>query len=293
MASELIDEELITDVVQEPDEQEPDEAKPPFVTEQPFVAKQPAAEKATKTFQQAFPQQAFPQATPSPEQEARKPGIRTVVALPVVQKMSAAIARVPELQQLGERLAPLAMVDNHVRLGISGCRPGDGASTVATALAMDMSQRLGLPTLLVDAHLRNPALHRFFAMSGNKAPEVELNGWLQIRSTGWPGLELANCCLTGSLAQRRELLDQLETLLDRYPAAVIDLGVARLDARMLPVSRPTDPMLLVVRYGHTERQELANTAAALRAANRAVAGVILNCASGNPVNHRNLISARI
>jgi Mrp family chromosome partitioning ATPase len=45
---------------------------------------------------------------------------------------------------------------------------------------------------------------------------------------------------------------------------------------MLPLARPGDPVVLVVRYGHTERQELATTAGALRAANRAIAGVILN-----------------
>jgi len=44
----------------------------------------------------------------------------------------------------------------------------------------------------------------------------------------------------------------------------------------LPLMRPTDPILLVVRYGQTERKELATAAAALRAADRTVAGVILN-----------------
>jgi len=63
---------------------------------------------------------------------------------------------------------------------------------------------------------------------------------------------------------------------------VIDLGVTRLDARMLPLARSTDPILLIVRYGSTERQELATTVSALRAANRAVAGVILN-ATVDPV----------
>jgi len=57
---------------------------------------------------------------------------------------------------------------------------------------------------------------------------------------------------------------------------VIDLGVARLDPRMVPLMRPADPILLVVRYGQTERKELATSAAALRAADRSVAGVIMN-----------------
>ncbi len=48
---------------------------------------------------------------------------------------------------------------------------------------------------------------------------------------------------------------------------------------MLPLARPEDPILMVVRQGHTERRELATTTSALRAARRSVAGVILNDAT--------------
>jgi Mrp family chromosome partitioning ATPase len=75
------------------------------------------------------------------------------------------------------------------------------------------------------------------------------------------------------------LFDEFETLLGAYPAVIIDLGVTRLDARMLPLARSEDPILMVVRQGHTERRELATTASALRAARRTVAGVILNDAT--------------
>ncbi len=47
---------------------------------------------------------------------------------------------------------------------VTGCRPGDGASTIAMGLALDLSQRLGLRTLLVDAHLRRPGLHKMFPL---------------------------------------------------------------------------------------------------------------------------------
>jgi Mrp family chromosome partitioning ATPase len=48
---------------------------------------------------------------------------------------------------------------------------------------------------------------------------------------------------------------------------------------MLPLARSNDPILMVVRQGHTERRELSTTASALRAARRSVAGVILNDAT--------------
>jgi hypothetical protein len=72
----------------------------------------------------------------------------------------------------------------------------------------------------------------------------------------------------GSTLQNRD-----EVLLGNYPAVVVDLGVTWLDSGMSPLIRPTDPILLVARYGQTKRQELASAAAGLRAANRALAGV--------------------
>src|ERR1700730_7063430 len=81
----------------------------------------------------------------------------------------------------------------------------------------------------------------------------------------------------GSTLQNRD-----EVLLGNYPAVVVDLGVTWLDSGMSPLIRPTDPILLVARYGQTKRQELASAAAGLRAANRALAGVIFNAAA-NPV----------
>lgn len=205
-------------------------------------------------------------------------GLGQLVPLPILDEAPGRVARSSAIRRLSEQLAPLAVIENSVRLLVSACRPGDGASTVASALAIDLSQRLGLRTVLVDAHLRHPSLHRTFMPPG-RAPELVLDGSLQIRSTEWPRLDLATCSPVSSDEERRQQLSDFEGLLNRYPAAVIDLGVPRLDARMLPLARPNDPVLLVVRYGYTERNELATTVAGLRAANRSVAGVVMNGAT--------------
>jgi Mrp family chromosome partitioning ATPase len=209
---------------------------------------------------------------------ARVAGTNPLVPLPVLDQVPAAVARAGAIRDLSERLAPLAVVENSVRLGVTACRPGDGASTVAAALAIDLSQRLGLRTILVDAHLRHPSLHRLFLRNNRRAPELVLDGALQVRATDWPRLELVSCCLAEADSQQG-LFDQFDALLGAYPAVVIDLGVTRLDARMLPLARPNDPMLAVARHGQTERRELATTTAALRAAGRTVAGIILNGAT--------------
>jgi Mrp family chromosome partitioning ATPase len=206
-------------------------------------------------------------------------GTGQLVPLPILDDPAGRVARSKAIRRLSEQLAPLAVIDHSVRLLISACRPGDGASTIASALAIDLSQRLGLRTVCVDAHLRHPSLHRTFVAPGTASTELVLDGSLQIRATEWPRLDLATCCPVSSDDERLQQLADFEGLLNRYQAAVIDLGVPRLDARMLPLARPNDPILLVVRHGYTERSELATTVAGLRAANRPVAGVILNGAT--------------
>jgi Mrp family chromosome partitioning ATPase len=209
---------------------------------------------------------------------ANNAAAHSLVPLPTLEHVPAAVARGNAIRNLTERIAPLAVLERSTRLLVTGCRPGDGASTVSTALAIDISQRLGLRTMLVDAHLRHPSLHRLFQHPGRRMPELILDGALQIRSTEWPRLELVTCCLSGPDPQL-QLFDEFETLLGAYPAVIVDLGVTRLDARMLPLARSEDPILMVVRQGHTERRELATTASALRAARRSLAGVILNDAT--------------
>jgi protein-tyrosine kinase len=203
----------------------------------------------------------------------------SLMPLPEVDDLARTIAREPGIQGLTERLAPLALGNGPIRLLVSGCRQGDGASTVSTAIALDLSQRLSLRTLLVDAHLRHPSLHRLFPSPGWSTGDLGATGQLQNRATGWPRLDLMSCAPAAGTMDNKDLLVQFERLADRYTAVVIDIGALRLDARLIQMARHSDPILLIVRYGHTERQELATTASALRAADRSVAGVILNAVS--------------
>lgn len=180
------------------------------------------------------------------------------------------------LQGLNERVAPLAGVGQSVRLLVTGCRPGDGASTVAMGLAIDLSQRLGLRTLLVDAHLRKPTLHKMFPpLPGSTAPLL-LGDQFVVRPSAMPRLELASCLPMTAAALKPGDAQGYEALLDSFLLAVVDLGVVRLDGRLLALARPADPIIVVTRYGSTQREELATTATALKAASRTVAGVIIN-----------------
>ena len=228
------------------------------------LAERPARQVATNADAVAFENTFLPEAVP--------------------HDLAAMLARQDAIRQLSERMAPTAAVDKSCRVAISGCRPYDGASSIAAALALDLSQRLSMRTILVDANLQSPSLHRVVAHAERPVTQITLDGSLQLRTTGWQRLTLATCCLSGDDGEREAAIAELEAVLSTFPAAVIDLGVARLDPRMLPLMRPADPILLVVRYGQTERKELATTAAALRAADRTVAGVILNARPDGPRN---------
>jgi hypothetical protein len=82
--------------------------------------------------------------------------------------------------------------------------------------------------------------------------------------------------VNGGRADQADLIEALGQAMGRYRAAVVDLGVVRLDARMLAMARPDDPVLVVARYGCSRRDELAATLAVVNLANRSIGGVILN-----------------
>jgi hypothetical protein len=128
-------------------------------------------------------------------------------------------------------------------------------------------------TLLVDGHLRHPALRRLLARSAPQPPDLTTAMSIGSQRTAWPRLELIS---RAPVELSKPVLDDLCGLMRRFPIAVIDLGVIRLEPRMLALAGPTDPILIVTRYRHTERQELLTTAGVLRATNHTLSGVILN-----------------
>ncbi len=194
-----------------------------------------------------------------------------------------ALADSAGIKMIAERVAAVARLSGRARVLIAGCRIGDGASTVTGALALDLSSRLGIETLLVDAGSGAGT-----GMSGGRP--------LRIKPGAVARLWTARCAVNAEAARTGlpasngqadtdELVAELQTAAARYRAAVIDLGVVRLDARMLALAGPDDPVLIVARYGCTQRDELTSTAAILGLAKCRVGGVILN-AGESPATDR-------
>ena len=180
----------------------------------------------------------------------------------------------PALRRLAEQLAALAVVDGPVRVLVSGCRAGDGASTVATALAIDLSQRLGARTVLAECRLRHPGSKPLVEAPQRETTEL-VGAQVPSHSSAWPRLDTIVYALPPD-AFMAPLSDSIGHLLNPYQVAVVDVGVVRLEAPMLAIARPKDPILIVARYRETERHELAGTVNTIRVTERKIAGIILN-----------------
>ena len=124
-------------------------------TREPLPPVRPSAKLVSKT--RELIEQPVREVAPRTDEIALE---NTFLPEPLPYDLPAMLARQDAIRQLSERMAPTAAVDKSCRVAISGCRPSDGASSIAAALALDLSQRLSMRTILVDANLQSPTLHR-------------------------------------------------------------------------------------------------------------------------------------
>lgn len=198
------------------------------------------------------------------------PPIATVTAPPAVPGTCLDIAQEASIRQLSEQLLA-GHGQTGLRLIVSGCGPGDGASSVVAALAIDITQRLGARTLLVDAHARHPSLERIFARREISA-EAFAGVGVARRASGFPRLEI----LSGAMSDHAQLAREIDRASSDYSICIIDAGAIRLEPALLGFIDGNAPVLLVARYGHTERKQLINSVHAVRAAGRRAIGVVFN-----------------
>ncbi|MCB9383624.1 MAG: polysaccharide biosynthesis tyrosine autokinase [Bryobacterales bacterium] len=177
---------------------------------------------------------------------------------------------------------------------------GDGKTTVATNLAIAMAE-LDQPTLLVDADLRQPRLHRNFGLiNRNGLADLLLNPDaiddvldVSIRpAPETPNLWLlpAGVVVQGGrgmlhTARMRALLDRLRK---RFPTVIVDSPpiIAVSDARAL--ARWADRVALIVRADHTPPEAVLEAVDTLTADGAPLIGTILN--SWNPQKARRHIA---
>lgn len=213
---------------------------------------------------------------PFSEVVARSTKPMELAPVPAPQGLLDSIACSQSIRSLSEQLAAASAHNGSARILIAGCRAGDGVTTVAAAMALDMSQRLAARTVLVEGQPRVTMMHPLFGRAIGPTSATLASASIAVQSTGYPRLETARPEQLALAEQPAQLVEDLEELLMRYRLAVIDLGVVRLDPRMLALARPNDPILIVARHLHTDREEMIATVNILRTTGHPAAGVILN-----------------
>jgi polysaccharide biosynthesis transport protein len=176
-----------------------------------------------------------------------------------------------------------ASVDNPLKvILVSSAAEGDGKTSVSSALATIMAQG-GKTVLLVDADLRRPSIHRYLGLSNKNGltdvfrNSIELHEALQtwnlekvmVIPGGEPPPNPAE--LLGS-KKMDIILDSLRkvadvVILDGPPFLVTDAAL---------LASKVDGVLMVVRSGHSRKNEVLYSIEQLEAAGARVVGVALN-----------------
>ena len=167
---------------------------------------------------------------------------------------------------------------------ITSSGPKEGKSTTVANLAITFAQ-MGNKTLLIDADLRRPILHKLFALDR----KVGLTNILVGRSTleeavrpmeELPHLDLLSCGIIPpnpaellAAEQMKELLEYAKT---KYAMVLIDTPptIAVTDASIL--ASLVDGVLLVIRSGVTEKEAIRRAYDQLHKVNAPVMGAVLN-----------------
>jgi capsular exopolysaccharide synthesis family protein len=168
-------------------------------------------------------------------------------------------------------------------LMVASALPGEGKSLVAANLAVLLAQA-GKQVTLVDANLRQPALHKAFGLEN----EIGLFGVLSgagegnalAQATSVPGLRLLTSGPppedpTG-LLERPELAALVERLRGANDTIILDVPATAGLADAPAMTRYADGIIMVVQSGRTSRRDVTGALQALCANGTAVAGVVLN-----------------
>jgi capsular exopolysaccharide synthesis family protein len=166
---------------------------------------------------------------------------------------------------------------------LTSAGPGEGKSTTAANLAITLAQQ-GSHTLLVDADLRRPLVHRAFNLVQEPGLTDVLIGVAALREAVRPnvikGLDVLPAGalppnpseLLGSVAMQRLLAE----LRGQYDAVVFDTPptLAVTDAAVLGSN--ADAVILVLRAGETDEAAAQRAVEGLRRVRAQVAGSVLN-----------------
>ena len=221
-------------------------------------------------------------------------GLPLLGALPTVPKVEgeprALYAHLPPRSRVAETLRSIraviqatASAEGPRRLLVTSCLEGEGKSDLATGLALSFAQ-LGTPTLLVDADLRRPALHRIFGVEAvpGLADAVGLGTAVRqfVRATDVPDLHLLTAGTPADapteILSSEELAATLKQLGEHYPIIIIDSPPVALVSDALTLSRHVDGLVFVIRRARVPEALGLRTLHQLEQVGARILGVLMN-----------------
>jgi len=179
----------------------------------------------------------------------------------------------------------LANKPDRLRLvAVTSTIPSEGKSLVASNLAI-VSAQTGLKTLLVDADLRRPSVHKTFQLHS----PVGLAAYLQenaanieelVHTTEVPNLDVICCGATpqnpSELVGSKRMVQFLQEAGKRYDRIVLDCPPISAVSDPLVISALADGVIFVTKFNKIRREHARKTIQRVQDAGIHVFGVVLN-----------------
>jgi len=169
-------------------------------------------------------------------------------------------------------------------LAVTSSMPAEGKSLTSINLATVLAQQ-GAKVLLVDADLRQPAIHKAFGFTGDVGLSDILAGrssveWCAARSDSLPNLAVlaagSSCTSPAEMLAADAMSAWLAHWRQCFDYVVLDTPPLKLFTDAVVVGAQADAVLLVTRYGLTTKYSLRHAGELLRRSKLNVAGLVLN-----------------
>jgi succinoglycan biosynthesis transport protein ExoP len=174
--------------------------------------------------------------------------------------------------------------DKYRVMTITSTIPAEGKSLVASNLAIVCAQT-GLKTLLVDADLRRPSVHKVFRLQS----PIGLSSYLQekvtrvdefIHSTEVPHLDVVCCGAVPSspseLSGSKRMMQFIQEVRSRYDRVVLDCPPISAVSDPLVVASMSDGVVFVTKFNKIRRDHARKTIQRVQDSGIHILGVVLN-----------------
>ncbi|HLH01915.1 MAG TPA: polysaccharide biosynthesis tyrosine autokinase [Bryobacteraceae bacterium] len=174
--------------------------------------------------------------------------------------------------------------DRNMRsLLVTSAMPAEGKSTCIIHLAIAHAEQ-GKRTLIIDADLRRPSIHKKLGLDGSVGLSNALLGELDWKETvfhtdDWPGLDV----LPAGTASRRAsdligsmMIDILDEAEKEYDLILVDAPPLLGFAETMQVATAVDGVVVMARAGQTSRRAVGSVLATLKRLRANVIGLVLN-----------------